>query len=219
MNPPRATLYVEGKDDLNSIIHLLRRHFIDTSEAKRSFDIRCARSGDESETESVETLLRVMCDAIRQSRALPVGFVVDADSRVQDRWNAVRDRLESLGVDCPRLPVEGGFVAEVHRFRTSVGVWMMPNNADTGMLEHFLYGLIASGDLLLPIAQDATKAAISEDRRFPEIHEHKAIVHTWLAWQEKPGLPFGTAIKAEYFRHDSANALAFVSWFKRLFSV
>lgn len=38
-----------------------------------------------------------------------------------------------------------------------------------------------------------------------------------LAWQESPGLPYGTAIRARYFSHDSANALAFVEWFRRVF--
>jgi hypothetical protein len=34
---------------------------------------------------------------------------------------------------------------------------------------------------------------------------------------EEPGLPFGTALRAQVFRHNSEDALRFVSWFKRLF--
>lgn len=95
----------------------------------------------------------------------------------------------------------------------------MPNNTDSGMLENFLQGLIAEGDKLLPVAQEATSKAIVADRRFPEIHEQKAVMHTWLAWQEKPGLPFGTAITAQYFQHDTKTAQAFVNWFRKLFQV
>lgn len=45
----------------------------------------------------------------------------------------------------------------------------------------------------------------------------KSALHTWLAWQEEPGLPFGTALRAQVFRHDSEDALRFVAWFNRLF--
>lgn len=217
MSDPRAVLYVEGKDDLNSIIHLLRRHQIDT-EASRVFDIKTTRD-DDDETESVEKLLGAIYDAVRQSRTRPVGFVLDADSNIQNRWDAVRFRLEKVGINCPQIPVRGGFIAEAPQFRTTVGVWLMPNNTDSGMLEHFLHDLIVEGDKLLPLAQSATTGAMSTDRRFPEIHEPKAVVHTWLAWQEKPGLPYGTAIKAEYFLHNTETAIAFVDWFRKLFGM
>ena len=42
-------------------------------------------------------------------------------------------------------------------------------------------------------------------------------MHVWLAWQRKPGLPYGTAIKARYFRDDTPVALAFVEWYRRVF--
>ena len=34
---------------------------------------------------------------------------------------------------------------------------------------------------------------------------------------EEPRLPYGTAIKAGYFRHDSPVAESFVGWFRRVF--
>jgi hypothetical protein len=45
----------------------------------------------------------------------------------------------------------------------------------------------------------------------------KAIMHTWLAWQEEPGLPFGTAIKAGYLDSSAAPVDTLVSWLNRLF--
>ena len=47
----------------------------------------------------------------------------------------------------------------------------------------------------------------------------KAVLHTWLAWQQVPGLPYGTAMRARYFRDDSPAAQAFVSWFRTVFSI
>jgi hypothetical protein len=54
--------------------------------------------------------------------------------------------------------------------------------------------------------------------QFPDKLFIKARIHTWLAWQENPGLPFGTAITARYFGADSQEALKFVNWFNLLFS-
>ena len=95
----------------------------------------------------------------------------------------------------------------------------MPNNTDDGMLEHFLQDLIKHGDSLLPIATKSTAEAFATDPRFPEVHTQKAVIHTWLAWQKKPGLQLGTAVNAEFLRHDTPTALAFVEWFRKLFGM
>ena len=112
-----------------------------------------------------------------------------------------------------------GFIADVPNFQTKVGVWLMPNNADIGMLEHFLQELIADGDKLIPLARSSTEAAFETDPRFEAVHEAKAIIHCWLAWQKQPGRPFGVAMRSGYFRHDSELANAFVKWFRNLFGV
>ena len=36
-------------------------------------------------------------------------------------------------------------------------------------------------------------------------HRQKAFVHTWLAWQENPGMPMGQEIAAKALSHDSAS--------------
>lgn len=219
MSSARSALYVEGKNDEKAISSLLKRHGIDTETKTRKFDIKPATMSDEKSTQSVETLITSIYESVRRSANKPMGFVLDADSDIQSRWDAVRFQLKRLGIEPPPKPQECGYIADVPNYQTRVGVWLMPNNTDSGMLENFLQGLIAEGDKLLPVAQEATSKAIVADRRFPEIHEQKAVMHTWLAWQEKPGLPFGTAITAQYFQHDTKTAQAFVNWFRTLFQV
>ena len=53
--------------------------------------------------------------------------------------------------------------------------------------------------------------------KFPKKYFSKAQLHTWLAWQAEPGMPFGTALTAACFASDTPKALDFVNWFKRLF--
>ena len=94
----------------------------------------------------------------------------------------------------------------------------MPDNRRAGALEEFLRDLVDTGDSLLAIADRSTHHAKEEGAHFPVSAMSKAVLHTWLAWQERPGLPYGSAIRARYFGHDSAAALAFVEWFKRVFT-
>lgn len=215
----KPILYVEGRNDEKALSALLKRNAIDTEKTSRRFDIQPVQADDEGGTESVDVLLAGIREKVRRSVNLPVGFVLDADADIQDRWNSVCSRLSDLGVQYPKTPASTGFIADVPNFKTKVGVWLMPNNRDKGMLEDFLHELIEEGDKLLPIAKEATKTAFKADPRFAVVHEPKAVIHSWLAWQEKPGLPFGTAITAHYFRHDTEVATAFVKWFRDLFGV
>lgn len=221
MSQKRAHLYVEGRDDMFAVLGLLERHGVDCKDESRLFDVHTSKGLKQSDTESVEALLGGMDFAIRQSRGRPTGFVFDADQDVDSRWRAISDRLRQMGFDCPLQPVSGGVVcnAKIQGADFKVGVWLMPNNSDKGMLEDFLHELIEEGDKLLPIARSSTATAFATDPRFSAVHEPKAVIHNWLAWQENPGLPFGTAITAHYFRHDTEIAKAFVNWFRELFGV
>ena len=60
---------------------------------------------------------------------------------------------------------------------------------------------------------------ISYTNRYIEAHRPKALIHTWLAWQKKPGMPMGQAITAKALKHDSAIALTFIAWLRHLFQI
>jgi len=210
----RSSLHVEGPDDLHSIVHLLIRHGIDY-DAKPwppAFP-KFKAVGD------VDSLLDGIETAIELSTGRAVGFVLDADSPLLDRWRAVRDRLRKSGLDVPDEPASRGFVAQSSTFRSTVGVWLMPDNQHDGKLETFLETLIDEQDALIDHATKTTNTASELGARFSEVDHIKATIHTWLAWQEEPGRPYGTAIRAKYFRHDSPAAVAFVAWFKRLYGI
>ena len=51
---------------------------------------------------------------------------------------------------------------------------------------------------------------------FPDSRRDKAVLRTWLAWQEEPGLPYGLAVSRHYFQ-DTSLARRFAGWFRRLF--
>lgn len=213
MAEARAVLRVEGRDDKYVIENLLSRHGID----HRDVDIKWSKQGDH-DGGGKDRLLDGMRLAVTTSTSTAVGFVLDADGAPENRWRGVRSRLGGVGLELPEEIPEGGFVGDAPRFQARVGVWLMPDNRGSGALEEFLGGLVDNKDALLELAETSTTIASERGATFRDTHRRKAVLHTWLAWQQRPGLPYGLAITARYFRHDSPAALAFVEWFRRVFA-
>ena len=91
----------------------------------------------------------------------------------------------------------------------------MPDNEEPGILENFLEKLISGDDPCWSHAHEATVRAGEIGAPFQNYI--KARLHTWLAWREPPGQPFGTAMTARCFQSDTDDALRFVDWFRRIF--
>lgn len=203
----KSVLHVEGTDDGHVIAHLLSRHGVDIDTS--GVEIKVAQGKD--------ALLPAMDTAVRLSTGRSVGFVLDADEVPEDRWRAARGRLEGTGVNLPKDIPQAGFMGETELYQAQVGVWLMPDNSQAGALEHFLQGLVADGDALFAHAKTSTALAKDKGAAFSEGKRLKSELHAWLAWQEEPGLRYGSALKAHYFGHDSDAALAFVNWFGQVF--
>ena len=210
----RSSLHVEGDDDQHSMVHLLIRHGID-------YDSKPWPPAfpEFKPIGNIDGLLDGMETAVRLSTGRVIGFVLDADSPLLARWQAVCDRLRRAAVDTPKQPLPEGFIGHSSTYRSTVGVWLMPDNQHDGKLETLLKTLIDEHDGLIDHATEATNIATELGAEFPDVDHIKAVLHTWLAWQQEPGRPYGTAIRAKYFRHDSPAAVAFVAWFKRLYGI
>ena len=53
--------------------------------------------------------------------------------------------------------------------------------------------------------------------KFTEFKQQKAIIYNWLAWQQSPGLPFGTALEAGFLSAEKASLQPFLNWIGRSF--
>lgn len=211
----RPLLRVEGSDDLHAIIHLLVRRGVVPSnpdEAPAWYpDVSKAKSGGR------EKLLATAATRISLSAGAPVGFVMDANDSLDRSWRAISDQVRKAGIRPPdRIPKEG-YIGHSKVYDTRVGIWLMPNNESGGEIESFLETLIPVGDMLVEHARAATEEAKQHGAQFPDRHYRKAYLHAWLAWQEDPGRPYGTAIRARFFEARSEAADAFVEWFRRLY--
>jgi len=148
-----------------------------------------------------------------------LGFVIDADQDLQARWEAISYRLRISGYEnLPEQPDSQGTIIE-RDYLPRVGIWLMPNNQLPGMLEDFVAHLIPQNDLLLPKAEFILMEIERENlHRYSLVHHPKALIHTWLAWQDMPGRPMGQSITAHVLSHDNPTAIAFIHWLNRLFT-
>jgi hypothetical protein len=198
-------LLVEGQDDQFSIIHLLERHDFDWARPEAPWV---------QKTNGLEPLLRALPVALKTYRRL--GVVLDANSSPRHRWQRLASAARRDGVEIGEILPQGSQSPGILP-AGRVGIWLMPDNTSTGALEDFLAEMIPADDPCWAYAGEVTAEARSRGARCPEKHHLKSRLHTWLAWQEEPGNPFGTAMKAQVFQSDGDLAQRFVSWFRRLF--
>ena len=198
-----SVLLVEGQDDKHVVSKLLYFHgLVDAYEVK--------------DKDGIENLLVSLPVELRASDLKRLGIVVDADSPLKNRWDGVAQVLRTHGYDqTPMVPAIGGTLIIAPR-KPSVGIWLMPDNRSDGMIEDFAAMLIPAGDRLLPRVRIALDSVPLEERRFAPSHYSKAAIHTWLAWQEEPGVKMGAAITRKYLREDSPIAADFISWVRSL---
>ena len=198
-------LLLEGKDDDSVFFHLLSYYQIPENLFKRK-----KKDG----FSQIINHLDVELDASGLER---LGIVVDADVDLLARWQSLRNKLITCGyTDVPNAPrPEGTMIQESDR--PVVGVWIMPNNVHSGMLEDFIRTLVPDGDLLWNRAENCVNEIPEPERRFSVAS--KAHIHTWLAWQEEPGTLMGAAINKRYLNADALSAQQLMGWIRRLFNL
>lgn len=217
---PNRHFFVEGNDDFHAILNLLKRYDISREETPDFPVFHSPKTTDAyGNGQGKPGVLNAIESGVKASVNGSVGFVLDADESVQFTWDAVAHRLGRVDVDVCVGIDKRGFVGQSDRYQARAGVWIWPDNDRCGTLEDFLEDLVDEGNLLLPYARNVADTAKSKGATFPSHKRSKAVLHTWLAWQEEPGRPYGTAITSRYLRDDSETAIAFVNWFRRLFAL
>lgn len=201
-------LLVEGKDDKFAVIGLLARHGQDWETREGPYVSECG---------GIDSLLSTLRVALKSYTKL--GAIIDADLSLKNRWAQLRSAVQDTGLKIPKNPVAGGLVIEGTRPNTKVGLWLMPDNKSPGKLEDFLSKLIPDNmNSIWELACTSTAEAIKSGAGLKQVDTVKGAVHAYLAWQESPGLPFGSALTAQFLKHEGPQVNEFVVWFRRLFS-
>ena len=203
-------LLVEGKDDLHVISALCM-----ACQIPESFEIISCGS-----VEKAIRGFRLRLTTPKEQKIL--GIVVDADVNAEARWEELKAVLSASGkYDCDalQLPSEGLVLTSNDPDFPTVGVWVMPDNQLSGMLEDFVISLTDPSDVLMVKAESVLTELESESiQKYKSAHRAKAKIHTFLSWQDEPGKPMGTAITSRVLNPEANTAQQFVSWLNRLFN-
>lgn len=148
-----------------------------------------------------------------------LGVVVDANSDLSARWNQLRNRFLSIFPTIPADPDPAGMIVE-NESGIRLGVWLMPDNRSPGMIEDLLQRLVSDGThAILSYATEAVAEAQRRGAKLKSVHTAKGVIHTYLAWQDPPGLQLHQAIMSAALDPQSPNAQPFHDWFARLYEL
>ncbi|MEZ4940545.1 MAG: DUF3226 domain-containing protein [Saprospiraceae bacterium] len=158
---------------------------------------------------------------LKEAGITNIGIVIDAnDAGPAARWDALSKTLAGAFSEdtlaAAQIGAEGIVLKETGR--PVVGIWIMPDNVSKGYLEHFLAQLVDSTEPLWQHTDQTILDLVGRDFcRFKPVRQQKALLHTWLAWQEEPGRPFGTAMQAGYLDAKAEAVQPFLNWMKQTF--
>ena len=199
-------LLVEGPDDCHVIASLSQAHSIPDI-----FDI-CDCGG------SPEVIKQLNALIAQSDPPKIIGIVIDADDpSLEQKWTSIRDKLRNNhGYQLPIKPAIEGTLVKGSGDLPDLGFWLMPNNQVTGKLESFCIELADPASL--EFSKHCVAAAQGQNlTTFKPVDLEKAIIHTYLAWQDEPGYPLGKAITAQSLRPETPIAREFTNWLTRLF--
>lgn len=201
----KRVLLVEGNDDCHVIMALCKHY-----DVPETFGIyRCDSDN--------AVLKRLNALALQPDPPEVVGIVLDADSSgVMKRFRQVQKKIKNYEYSFPSEPQPDGTIIKGKEGMPDIGMWFMPDNREPGALEDFLLSM-ADQKTLDAAGECIDKANDTGVAKFKDVHRSKALIHTYLAWQNEPGRPLGQSITAHTLQPDTAPAKAFVKWLEKLF--
>lgn len=202
----KKILLVEGKNDCHVVLALCE-HF----KLPETFGIfECENDGG--------VLKRLNAMIIQPDPPDTIGIVLDADdSEAARRWQQIQNKIREHEYVFPDQPNMNGTILEENSDKPTIGIWLMPDNRKPGMLEDFLMEM-AEPNALAAASQCVDSAKENGLSTFKAPHTSKAVIHTYLAWQDEPGRPLGQAITAHALQANTPIAELFARWLQTLFS-
>ncbi len=137
-------LLVEGKDDCHVILALAQYYRL-----AENFGIyECGNDA------RVLQRLNALIPSPDPVRPKAIGVVLDA---TEGRWAQFTGKIAHHRYEIPALPDPNGTIIEGDDTKPTIGVWIMPDNSNEGMLEDFLLrGVLAVG---VEVAKEAVELA------------------------------------------------------------
>jgi len=177
--------------------------------------------GSHNTKEGVFNLLPYLINQLDDGQIARLAVVVDADSEDNGGgYQSVIDRVakivEQNGFTLASNPV-AGVLFQHDDGLADIGLWVMPNNGDEGMLEDWIKSCVHSDEhKLFTHAQEVVDTLPLT--KFKPIHISKAEVATWLAWQKQPGHGLYRAVEDQLIDMNSKLFLELKVWLTHIYS-
>jgi hypothetical protein len=228
----KAVLLVEGRCDKSFFTLLCKQLNLEHVAIKTPKE--CNRPADA--IEQIPKLLPDYLKKLQDGSTEKLGIVVDADYSQQKeggfkkRWKLLTKPLKEAGYQTELLPVQSyqGSLFSHPDELPNVGLWIMPNHQDDGMLEDFIKDIVEQSKneqqyKLLQKAICCVKNLSTELKVFGDHRVTKAIIYTWLAWQIEPAQDLVITLQKQkkevpLIDIESDKIQVFSKWLQKVFS-
>ena len=151
-----------------------------------------------------------------------LAIAVDADQHANGggfvrTLNQLTQRLTPAGYQQRAGSGAGGFLFAHNDGLNDLGAWVMPNNADDGMLEDWIQLNLHPGEAALMQHAKTSIDQIPGGPKFKPLRRSKAEVATWLAWQSEPDHGLWQVAKSDLLDDAAPQLQALKAWLMRVF--
>lgn len=190
-------------------------------------DVRVATPKDAGGTHNTKEgvlshLTKVLLPQLQDGQLERIGVVVDADRAMHGSGYAATFQrfTEALAQSDyrPNPAPTSGLVFTHQDGLADLGLWIMPNNADEGMLEDWIKQCLHSDETGLYQHGEASIDAIPDGPKFQPWNRTKAEVATWLAWQRKPEHGLYNAAQTDLLNTDALLFKKLQAWLAHVFA-
>jgi hypothetical protein len=177
--------------------------------------------GTHNTKEGVFNHLPILLNQLADAQIARLAVIVDADSEdtgggYQRAITRVADIVKPHGFTLRQNQV-GGILFQHDDGLADLGLWVMPNNCDEGMLEDWIKSCVHSNEHeLFTHAQEVVDELSAP--KFDPIHCSKAEVATWLAWQKQPGHGLYRVVEDQLIDMKSALFQGLSDWLTQIYS-
>ena len=166
--------------------------------------------------------LPILLSQIKAGDVDRLGIILDADyppnnnGGFDKKFQLVADKLIAVGYvsNMPRHKL--GEIFTHPDGLPPVGLWIMPDHQNNGMLEGFVENMISDA-AQISLLKHAEKSINNLPVTLFDnaLHLTKAQIFTWRAWQRRPGIPLNKALHDGIL--DRSKATNFENWIKQVF--
>ena len=219
MTAPEKVLLVEGDADKSFFKKVCEKLSLDASvQVAVPKDV----GGRSNSKEAVFQRLTVLLKQLDDGKITHIALVVDADypeyhglgcQKTIDRVTAIVKPFD-FKLD---QEVASGLCFKHSDGFADLGLWVMPDNQQEGMLEDWIKSCVKEDEQTL-FNQSIAAVQTIESPKFGSHSISKAEVATWLAWQKQPGHGLYEAIRGELLDDKSPLFNEMERWLLQIFA-